>query len=126
VRRGSRPLACAALVALSAGCGAARAHEAAHPPASGSFDARAVEAGPLLKQARALQQTYRDQYDRYAETMEELAAVGWSPVPLRYFHAPVIRPADPGHLCIEMLPAVAELWIVSITENGEPARGSCR
>ncbi|MBB4635698.1 hypothetical protein [Longimicrobium terrae] len=99
------------------------APQPSRPPA----EARSAEVGPLLKQARTLQEVYRLENGRYAATWDELRTAGWEPVPLRWFHPPVIRRATGDQLCIDVQPRDPDLWPVHIMGggDGQPGRGTC-
>jgi hypothetical protein len=89
-------------------------------------EARAREADGVLKQAYTLQQTYKAQYDHYAEHMDSLRVVGWEVVPMRNFQTPRVRVSG-ERLCITVQPRTADLWPMHIDEAGRLGRGtSCR
>ncbi|HEX8394216.1 MAG TPA: hypothetical protein VF665_17870 [Longimicrobium sp.] len=86
-------------------------------------EARAAEPGPMLKQIRTLQESYRLEYGRYAATLDSLP--GWEVPRLRWYHPPVLRSAAPGWMCVDMLPRDRDLWPVHILNDGQPGRGTC-
>jgi hypothetical protein len=89
-------------------------------------EARMAEAGPLLKQAYALQQVYRMEHGgRFASTMDALRVVGWQEAPLRNFRQPRVVRADERRLCMVAEPLTADLWPVHIDEQGDLNRGPC-
>lgn len=89
-------------------------------------EARAKEGEVVLKQAYVLQSTYRAEHGAYARDFRALEAVGWQTPPLRHFHPPRVVRWD-SRLCIVIEPRAADLWPLSVDENGTLGRDrACR
>ncbi|HEX2207271.1 MAG TPA: hypothetical protein VHG93_06275 [Longimicrobium sp.] len=99
----------------------------AEPPrgAQAPPEARMAEAGPMLRQAFTLQETYRMERGAYAPNMDSLREMGWRELPLRHFRQPRVVRADERRFCIVAEPLSGELWPVHIDEQGDLSRGPC-
>ncbi|HEX6041508.1 hypothetical protein [Longimicrobium sp.] len=88
-------------------------------------EARAKEGEVVLKQAYTLQSVYKVERGAYARDFRALEEVGWQTPPLRHFHPPRVVRWD-NRLCIVIEPRAADLWPLSVDENGTLGRGkSC-
>lgn len=85
-------------------------------------ESRMKEAEGALKQAFALQQSYRAERGEYAWNMFQLQSVGWEPPTLRYFLQPrLIR--EGARFCIVAEPRTPDLWPLYVDETGEIRQG---